>query len=60
MGNKRTPIEWSKENHKQFPKQFKIQIETFLMSLRIFSTIILKQKVPKPLQEIIIKFISKR
>jgi hypothetical protein len=34
MGNKRTPIEWTKDNHKHFPKQFKIQIETFLNCLK--------------------------
>ena len=45
-------------NHYLFPIQFKIQIETFLNCLRIFSSTILKSKVPKPLQEIIIRFIS--
>ena len=58
MGNKRTPNEWNKMNHYLFPIQFKIQIETFLNCLRIFSTTILKSKVPKPLQEMIIKFLT--
>ena len=57
MGSSARLVKWSSESHHSFPLTFKILVDNFLKSLKIFE-MKTNLKIPKPLKMIIISLLS--